>query len=58
MNPKKVYIVNNFENNFCRCVNLTEEQYKAIKWLLDAFDGAEIDSLCIDEFNDNTVEEI
>lgn len=55
---KKAYIVNNFENDLCRCVALTEEQYKAIEWLLDAFAGAEVSSLCIGELSDDVAEEI
>ena len=42
-----------------RCVKLTEEQYKAIQWFLDEFDGAEVTDLCVwklDEFEPEEIE--
>ena len=57
---KKIYIVEHtmMEDIVQRCVKLTEEQYKAIQWLLDTFDGADVSDLCIWEFNEFEPEEI
>jgi len=58
---KKIYIVelDSGEDISQRCVKLTEEQYKAMQWLLDKFDGAEVSDLCIwklDEFEPEEIE--
>ena len=38
MNNKKVYIVTNHDNNYSTAIRLSEEQVKAIQWLIDLDD--------------------
>ena len=57
---KETYIISHTmgENVIERCVKLTEEQYKAILWLLDEFDGAEVTDICAWKLSEFEPEEI
>ena len=57
---KEIYIISHDigETVIERCVKLTEEQYKAILWLLDEFNGAEVTDLCVWKLNEFEPEEI
>ena len=53
---KEVYIVQCLATE--RIIKLSNEQYKAIQWLLDEFDGCDTNDICLWEFNENETEEI
>ena len=55
---KKAYVITNGDVELSKIIALTDDQYKAINWFIETFDGADVSDIFISVLSDEIAEEI